>query len=125
MEGDDAGVTNQNKYTSEAGLAGDKIRIPLPSVLAGLGPSTSFPPGGPQEGSGLVGTGAGDSNIPKALRIVCLTGRLISITIIHYTLYQYSPIYFLYHNIYISTLESSGLRGPRQSRRPLIQQGRV
>ena len=70
MEGDDAGVTNQNKYTSEAGLAGfagDKIRIPLPSVLLRLGPSTSIPPGGPQDGSGLVGTRARGSNISKAI----------------------------------------------------------
>ena len=63
IERDDAGVTHQNTYTSEAGLAGAKIKIPFPSVLAG--PIDELPSWGPQDGSGLVGTG--DSNIPKEI----------------------------------------------------------
>ena len=59
-------VTDQNLYTSEAGLAGDEISTPQPLVLAGLGLSTGSPFGEPQDGSGLVGTGTGDPSIPKA-----------------------------------------------------------
>ena len=67
MERDVTGATPQN--TSN----------PPPLVLAGLGLSTGPPPGGTQDGSGLVGTGAGDqTNIPKACPLPVSAGLGLS-----------------------------------------------
>ena len=52
---------------------------PSPLVFAGLGLSTGPPPGGTQDGSGLVGTGTGDPiNIPKACPLPVLAGLGLS-----------------------------------------------